>query len=77
MYRQGLVVLKNGQSIAGVLSPAEYTRLVEAEEDYILTVEANIRPEENSEKPMIPFEDILERLKICEENLSKASDPQI
>lgn len=77
MYRQGLVVLKNGQSIAVVLSPAEYTRLVEAEEDYILTVEANIRPEENGEKPMIPFEDILERLKICEGNLSKASDPQI
>ena len=41
------------------------------------TVEANIRPGENGEKPMIPFEDILERLKICEENLSKASDPQI
>lgn len=74
---RGLVILKNSQSIAVVLSPAEYIRLVEAEEDYMSTVEANIRPGENGEKPMIPFEDILERLKICEENLSKASDPQI
>lgn len=42
---RGLVVLKNGQPIAVALSPEEYTRLVEAEEDYKLTVEANRRLE--------------------------------
>lgn len=74
---RGLVVLKNGQPIAVILSPEEYTRLVEAEEDYKLTVEANRRLEENGEKPTIPFGDILEKLKICEEDLSRVSDPQI
>lgn len=74
---RGLVVLKNGQPIAVILSPEEYTRLVEAEEDYKLTVEANRRMEENGDKPTIPFEDILEKLKICEEDLSKVIDPQI
>lgn len=74
---RGLVVLKNGQPIAVALSPEEYTRLVEAEEDYKLTVEANRRLEENSQKPTIPFGDILEKLKICEEDLSRVSDPQI
>lgn len=74
---RGLVVLKNGQPIAVILSSEEYTRLVEAEEDYKLTVEANRRMEENGDKPTIPFEDILEKLKICEEDLSKVIDPQI
>lgn len=74
---RGLVVLKNGQPIAVILSSEEYTRLVEAEEDYKLTVEANRRMEENGDKPTIQFEDILEKLKICEEDLSKVIDPQI
>ena len=74
---RGVVVLKNGQPIAVILSPEEYTRLVEAEEDYKLTVEANRRLEENGEKPTIPFGDILKKLKICEEDISRVSDPQI
>lgn len=56
---RGVVVLKNGQPIAVVLSPEEYTRPVETEEDYKLTVEVNRRLEENGEKPTIPFGDIL------------------
>lgn len=74
---RGVVVLKNGQPIAVILSLEEYTRLVEAEEDYKLTVEANKRLEDNGKKPTIPFEDILEKLKICEEDISRVSDPQI
>ena len=74
---RGVVVLKNGQPIAVILSSEEYTRLVEAEEDYKLTVEANRRLEENGEKPTIPFGDILKKLKICEEDISRVSDPQI
>ena len=74
---RGLVVLKNGQPIAVVMSSEEYIRLVEAEEDYKLTVEANRRLEDNGKKPTIPFGDILEKLKICEEDLSRVSDPQI
>lgn len=74
---RGLVVFKNGQPIAVVLSSEEYTRFVEAEEDYMLTVEANRRLEENGGKPTIPFGDILEKLKVGEDTLSKFSDPQL
>ncbi|HJD40458.1 MAG TPA: type II toxin-antitoxin system Phd/YefM family antitoxin [Candidatus Blautia stercoripullorum] len=69
---RGLVVLKNGRPIAVVLLPEKYTRLAESEEDYKLTVEANRRLEENGENPTIPLEDILENLKICDENLAKS-----
>lgn len=74
---RGVVVLKNGQPIAVILSLEEYTGLVEAGEDYKLTVEANRRLEENGGKPSIPFGDILEKPKICEEDLSRVSDPKI
>ena len=46
-----LIVLKNNQPSAIILSPEEYTRLTEIEEDYFLLLEANKRLEENgSEK---------------------------
>lgn len=66
---RGLVVLKNGQQIAVILLPEEYTRLVEVEEDYKLAVEVIGRLEEKGEEPTIPFEEIFERLKIGEDTL--------
>ena len=36
-----LIVLKNNQPSAIILSPEEYTRLTEIEEDYFLLLEAN------------------------------------
>ena len=69
---RGVVVLKNGQPIAVILSSEEYTRLVEAEEDYKLTVEANRRLEENGGKPTNPFGDILEKLKVGEDRSLKS-----
>ena len=41
-----LIVLKNNQPSAVILSPEEYTRLTEIEEDYFLLLEANRRIEE-------------------------------
>ena len=38
-----LIVLKNNQPSAIILSPEEYTRLTEIEEDYFLLLEANKR----------------------------------
>lgn len=72
-----LVVLKNDQSIAVVLSPEEYLRLTESEEEYKLLVEAVRRLEENGGKPTISFEAMLKELMISEEELSKAGDPYI
>ena len=42
-----LIVLKNNQPSAVILSPEEYIRLTEIEEDYFLLLEANKRIEQN------------------------------
>lgn len=72
-----LVVLNKDQPIAFVLSPEEYLRLAEIEEDYKQLIEADRRLEENGKKPMILFKEMLEKLKLSEEDLSKVSDPYI
>lgn len=41
-----LIVLKNNQPSAVILSPEEYARLAEIEEDYFLLLEADKRLEE-------------------------------
>ena len=57
-----LVVLKNNQPSAVILSPEEYTRLTEIEEDYMLLIEANSRLEANGDKPAISFTNVLNDL---------------
>ena len=42
-----LIVLKDNQPSAIILSPEEYTRLTEIEEDYFLLLETDKRIEEN------------------------------
>ena len=64
-----LVVLKNNQPSAVILSPEEYTRLAEIEEDYRLLLEANSRLIENGDKPDISFESVIHDLGITEEEL--------
>ena len=63
-----LVVLKNNQPSAVILSPEEYTRLAEIE-DYRLLLEANSRLIENGDKPAISFESVIHDLGITEEEL--------
>lgn len=67
-----LVVLKNNQPAAVILSPAEYQRLCEIEEDYLLLREAMERLEANSAGT--PMEDVMEELGITEEELSATED---
>ena len=57
-----LIVLKNNQPSAVILSPEEYTRLTEIEEDYMLLLEANGRLEANGDKPGISFTNVLKWL---------------
>ena len=52
-----------------ILSPEEYTRLTEIEEDYRLLLEANSRLIENGDKPAISFESVIHDLGITEEEL--------
>ena len=70
-----LVVLKNNQPSAIILSPDEYARLTEIEEDYYLLLEANARLEK-SEKT-IPFSDVLKNLGIDESEILNAEDVEI
>ena len=64
-----LIVLKNNQPSAIILSPEEYTRLTEIEEDYFLLLEANKRMEENGSNKTISFDSVMSNLGISEEEL--------
>ncbi len=64
-----LIVLKNNQPSAIILSPEEYTRLTEIEEDYFLLLEANKRIEANGDKDTIPIDAVITDLGISKEEL--------
>lgn len=70
-----LIVLKNNQPAAVILSPEEYERLNEIEENYTLLLEASRRMAENkiSEKTM---KTVMSDLGITEEELAKAEEPE-
>lgn len=72
-----LIVLKNNQPSAIILSPEEYTRLTEIEEDYFLLLEANKRMEDNGNKKTISFDSIMDNLGINETEILEAEDVNI
>ena len=72
-----LIVLKNNQPSAIILSPEEYTRLTEIEEDYFLLLEANKRIEENGDKQTVPFDSVMRNLGISEQELLDTEDIDI
>ncbi len=72
-----LFVLKNNQPSAVILSPEEYTRLTEIEENYMLLLEATNRLEENGTKPAVPMESVMTDLGISEKELEEAEEVQI
>lgn len=69
-----LIVLKNNQPSAVLLSPKEYSRLLEIEEDYRLLVEANKRLENPK---YVSYEDALDKLGIEEAELMVSEDAEI
>lgn len=72
-----LIVLKNNQPSAVILSPEEYTRLTEIEEDYFLLLEANRRIEENGDKKTVSLDSVMDYLGISKEELLDAEDADI
>ncbi len=68
-----LVVLKNNQPAAIILSPAEFSRLSEIEEDYTLLLEATERLANNT-APTTSMEDVLKELGISEAELASVKD---
>lgn len=72
-----LIVLKNNQPSAIILSPKEYTRLTDIEEDYFLLLEANKRIEENVDNKTVSFDTVMNNLGISKEELLDAEDIDI
>ena len=68
-----LVVLKNNQPAAVILSPSEFQRLSEIEEDYLLLREATARLSANT-VPATPMDDVMRELGITDEELDAAED---
>ena len=68
-----LIVLKNNQPAAIILSPSEFQRLSEIEEDYTLLLEATRRLKEDSSSTS-SREDVMSELNINEADLAAAGD---
>lgn len=64
-----LVVLKNNQPAAVILSPEEYERLSEIEEDYQLLLETTRRLNA-PDAPVTPMADVMKELGVTEEESS-------
>lgn len=73
-FQRELIVLKNNQPSAIILSPEEYKRLTEIEEDYYLLLEANKRMEENGDTKTVSFDYVRKDLGISEDELLDAED---
>lgn len=71
-----LVVLKNNRPAAIILSPEEYARLSEVEEDYLLLLEATRRLSESSGHA-IPESDLMKEFGISEKDLDATEEPEI
>ncbi len=69
-----LIVLKNNSPSAVILSPEEYARLSEIEEDYMLLTEATERLANSSDKPSLSFDTVMSNLGISEQDLGDAED---
>ncbi len=72
-----LIVLKNNQPSAVILSPEEYKRLTEIEEDYFLLLEADKRMEDDKNNKTISFDTVMNNLGISEAELLEAEDVDI
>ncbi len=69
-----LIVLKNNQPTAFILSPKEYDRLTEIEEDYVLLSEAYERLQKNGDQSGIPLADVMAHHGITQEELDEMED---
>ena len=72
-----LIVLKNNQPSAIILSPEEYTILTEIEEDYYLLLEANRRLEADGNNKTVSLDTVMNELGISEDELLDAEDVDI
>ncbi len=71
------IVVKNNMPIAVMLSPEEYTRLVEEKEDSILLAEATNRVAHSRKNDYIPESNFITSIGLTEEDIANAEDVEI
>ncbi len=69
-----LIVLKNNQPAAVILSPTEFSRLSEIEEDYELLLEAVERLAGSASAQTYSMKEVLSELGISDADLAEAGD---
>ena len=69
-----LIVLKNNQPAAVILSPAEFSRLSEIEEDYELLLEAAVRLTDGAAASASSMKEVMSELGISDAELAEAGD---
>ena len=69
-----LIVLIDDQPAAVILSPKEFSRLSEIEEDYQLLLEANKRLANNIDATTLSREQLMRELNITEAEIANAKD---
>lgn len=72
-----LIVLKNNAPSAVILSPKEYERLSEIEEDYRLLLLAQERLSNENQKHLVSFNEAMTDLGISEADLKETEDVEI
>jgi PHD/YefM family antitoxin component YafN of YafNO toxin-antitoxin module len=71
------IVVKNNVPVAVMLSPAEYTRIIEMNEDNILITEAAMRIGHADNKDFIPEADFLTAIGLTEADITNSDDVEI
>lgn len=72
-----LFVLKNNAPEAVIMSPEDYARMSEAEENYALLLEATERLKVNAGKPGTPLEDVMAEFGITESDLEAVDNVEL
>lgn len=72
-----IVVLKNNAPSAIILSPEEFERIIEIEENYKLLLEANERMEKSNLENNISLKEVLNELDLTDEDIENAEDVEI
>ena len=72
-----LVVLKNNVPAAVLLSPEEFSRLAEVEENYQLLLLAQERLASEKKRASVTEQEVMEALGISEEDIESAEDVEL
>ena len=72
-----MFVLKNNAPEAVIMSPEDYARLTEAEENYLLLLEATERLATNAGKDATPMSEVMVELGITDADVDAIDDVEL